>query len=130
MALQMATNITPDSLSGIGGAVFDANEGLTVSWQVNGVSPMLAYQIVIMENDTESTQLYTTGKITLDSPFYGVKYNGDVEYFTAQKIASTALSGAGIANGNSYKMLITQWWGATDNESVTQSSASDRKSVV
>ena len=124
MALQMATNISPDSLNGVGGAVFDASAGLNVTWQVNGVSPMLAYRIVIMENDTESTQLYTTGKVVLDEPFSGVNYKGETVYFEAETISAADLSGAGIANGNSYKMVITQWWGATDEESVTQSSAS------
>lgn len=124
MALQMATNITPDSLSGVGGAVFDASAGLDVSWQVNGVSPMVAYEIVIMENDTESTELYDTGKVTLAQPFYGVRYNGQIEYFHAETISASDLSTATITNGNSYKMVITQWWGATDDESVTQNSAS------
>lgn len=124
MALQMATNITPDSLSGVGGAVFDASAGLNVKWQVNGVSPMVAYQIVIMANDTESTELYDTGKVTLAQPFYGIRYNGQVVFFEADTISAAALSTATITNGNTYKMVITQWWGATDAESVTQNSAS------
>lgn len=124
MALQMATNISPDSLNGVGGGVFDALTGLTVSWQVNGASPLLAYQIVLQENDAESTQVYTTGKVTLADPFYGVTYNGTVQYFEAATISAADLASATVANGNAYKMLITQWWGATDADSITQSSAS------
>lgn len=123
MALQMATNITPDVFSGVGGEVFDATEGLEVSWQVNGSSPMTAYQIVIQSYDENSTQLYTTGKVALSQPFYGTNYKGNVQFFEAIKISASALAGAGISNGNSYKMVITQWWGETDAQSVTQNSA-------
>lgn len=124
MALQMATNISPDALNGVGGGVFNALDGLTVSWQVNGASPLLAYRIVLQENDAESTQVYTTGKVVLDDPFYGVTYNGTVQYFEAATISAADLATATVANGNAYKMLITQWWGATDADSITQSSAS------
>ena len=122
MALQMATNITPDSLSGVGSAVFNALDGLQVTWQVNGVSPLLAYQIVLQQNDGNSTQVYTTGKVTLASPFYGVNYKGETVYFDATPISAATLSTAGVTNGNAYKMIITQWWGATDADSVTQNS--------
>lgn len=124
MALQMPTNITPDVFAGMGGANFDANEGLSVSWQVNGSPYMVAYQITITEVDDNSTQLYTTGKVTLPSPFYGVRANGSVQLFNATTISASALSSAGITNGNEYKMYITQWWGNTDADSVTQQSAS------
>lgn len=123
MALQMATNITPDVFSGIGGDIFDANAGLTVSWQVNGTSPMIAYKIVIQQYDANSTQLYTTGKVNLSTPFYGISYKGQVQFFQAQTIPASALAGAGVSNGKSYKMVITQWWGNSDDQSVTQNSA-------
>lgn len=123
MALQMATNITPDVFSGVGGETFDANVGLDVSWQVNGTSPMVAYRIVIQSYNESSTQLYSTGKVALANPFYGTNYKGNVQFFQANTISASALAGAGITNGNSYKMVITQWWGATDAQSVTQNSA-------
>ena len=123
MALQMATNITPDVFSGVGGETFDADVGLDVSWQVNGTSPMTAYRIVIQSYNESSTQLYTTGKVALATPFYGTNYKGNVQFFQANTISASALAGAGITNGNSYKMVITQWWGATDAQSVTQNSA-------
>lgn len=123
MALQMATNITPDVFSGVGGETFDADVGLDVSWQVNGTSPMIAYRIVIQSYNESSTQLYTTGKVALATPFYGTNYKGNVQFFQANTISASALAGAGITNGNSYKMVITQWWGATDAQSVTQNSA-------
>lgn len=123
MALQMPTNITPDVLSGFGGGVFNAASGLTVSWQVNGTPYMTAYRVVICENDAESTQVYTTGKVTLQTPFYGVSPTGEINMFSFT-ISAAALAGAGIVNGNEYKMYITQWWGDTNAESVTQQSAS------
>lgn len=123
MALQMATNITPDAFAGVGGANFDASEGLNVSWQVNGSPYLLAYRITIHNIDPNSTQLYTTGKVTLPSPFYGVLSNGSVQLFNANTISASALATAGIVNGNEYKMYITQWWGNADSESVTQHSA-------
>lgn len=123
MALQMATNISPSTFAGVGGGVFDAEKGLQVSWQVNGNSPMTAYQIVLQKYDNNSTNLYTTGRVALASPFYGVLADGTVQYFEAETITAETLAEAGVTNGNSYKMVITQWWGATSAESITQSSA-------
>lgn len=123
MALQMATNISPSTFAGVGGGVFDAEKGLKVSWQVNGSSALTAYQIVLQKYDNSSTPLYTTGRVALAAPFYGVLADGTVKYFEANEIAASALTGAGITNGNSYKMVITQWWGSTAAESITQSSA-------
>ena len=65
MALFQPTNITPSSFSGPAAGTVDVTQNLTVSWQVNGNSPMTAYQIIIMQNDTASTQVLDTGKITL-----------------------------------------------------------------
>lgn len=123
MALFQPTNITPSTFSGPGAGTIDVNNDLTVSWQVNGNSPMLAYQIVFMQNDIDSTQLYSTGKVTLSQPFYGVDYNGNVQYFSVS-IESATLTGAGMVNGyaDGYKMQITQWWSADD--SIEQTSAS------
>ena len=124
--LNQPINVIPSVLSGVGEGVIDATEPLTVSWQVSGNTPMLAYEIVIRENTDESTELYDSGKITLASPFYGTNYKGVQQTFSATPITASALSTAGIVNGysNGYKIIITQWWGATDNESITQTSAS------
>ena len=113
------TYVLPSDQSGGGAGTIDVTKDIDVSWQVNGASGMVAYQIVIMQNDTASTQVYTTGKVTLDEPFYGVDYNGNVQYFSV-----SLTSPAGMVNGyaNGYKMVITQWW--SDTESVAQTSAS------
>lgn len=116
------TNIFPSSRGGLGNGTIDATQDLVVSWQVNGNSPMVAFQIVIYKNDTASTQVYSTGKLTDGTPFYGTNYAGNVQFFT-HAISASALSSAGITNGNEYKLVIKQWWGSTDEQSVTQTSA-------
>lgn len=123
MALFQPTNITPSTFSGTG--TIDVSYNLDVSWQVNGSSAMVAYRIIIMQNDTESTSVYDTGKIALQTPFYGVDRVGNPQYFTTT-IATTQMVSAGMTNGyaNGYKLKIIQWWGATDAQSVTQTSPS------
>ena len=111
-------------MSGIGAGTVDVTLGLTVSWQVNGDTPMTAYKITIYQNDTASTQMYTTGKISLSSPYFQPHdKNGNPQFFSTQ-ISAANLSAAGIVNGyaNGYKLLITQWWSA--NDYVEQTSAS------
>ena len=118
------SNISPSTLSGIGAGTVDVTLGLTVSWQVNGDTPMTAYKITIYQNDTASTQKYTTGKISLSSPYFQPHdKNGNPQFFSTQ-ISAANLSAAGIVNGyaNGYKLLITQWW--TANDYVEQTSAS------
>lgn len=126
MALYQPTQIVPSSLSGFGDGVVDVTNPLTVSWQVNGFSPLVAYQIIIYQNDTDSTQMLDTGKVTLGTPFYGTNADGEQNLFEADEITAAEMSTAGIVNGytNGYKLIITQWWGLTDAESITQTSAS------
>ena len=113
------TNIVPDEVNGQG--CVDITEDLDVSWQVNGDSAMVAYSITIYENNAASTQLYTTGKTSLSEPFWGRDENGDIQRYSATVLAS-ALSAAGLENGNEYKLMITQWWDSTHY--VTQLTAS------
>lgn len=124
--LNQPINVIPSVLSGVGEGVIDATLPLTVSWRVSGDSPMVAYKIKIYQNDTASTLLYTGSKVTLSTPFYGNDKNGVQQTFTANSITASQLSSAGIVNGyaNGYKLEITQWWGSTDAESITQTSPS------
>lgn len=123
--LFQATNIIPDLRSGIGLGVVDVTRGMEVSWQVNGDYPvMTGMEIAIYLNDEDSTQKYTTGKITFSSPFYGANAMGELQYYS-YTIPYSALSAAGISNGNEYKMLITQYYSQNGSEeSITQNSAS------
>lgn len=122
MALFQPTNIYPSSLGELGNGTVDITKPLAVSWQVNGNSAMTAFSLTICKNDTDSTQVYTTGKLTDGCPFYGTDYAGNTVLF-AYTIPADALSGAGMVNGQQYKLIIRQWWGETDAESVTQRSA-------
>lgn len=113
------SNISPDEINSSG--TVDLTQPLDISWQVNGDSPMLAYQIVLYENNSASTEKYDTGKVLLTTPFWGVNYAGETQFYTVT-IPKATLSASGITNGNEYKFVITQWWSGTD--SVTQSTAS------
>lgn len=121
MALYMPTNVSPSTMGAWGDGTVDLNNGLNISWQVNGNSAMQAFQIRIYENDSLSTKVYDTGKRTDNCPFYGRNANGNVVRF-AYSIGAAALQSAGMHNGKDYKLVITQWW--SDAESVTQQSAS------
>lgn len=121
MAIYQPTNISPSLWGELGNGVVDATKALPVTWQVNGTSALTAFSITIYRNDAASTQLYTTGKRTDGCPFYGTNYAGESQLFS-YTIPASALSGAGIKNGENYKLSITQYWG--ENESVTQMSAS------
>ena len=117
--LYQPSNISPDQINSTG--TVDITQDLDVSWRVNGDSAMTAYKIDFFQNNAASTAVYSTGKVTLDTPFWGVDYTGAAKYYTAT-IASATLTGAGMANGNEYKFLITQWWSSDD--SVQQYTAS------
>ena len=117
--LNQPSNISPDEINGSG--TVDLTQALPVTWQVSGDSAMIAYQITFYMNNASSTQLATPGKVLLTTPFWGVNYKGETQFFTAT-IPATTFSTAGMSNGNDYKMVITQWWSA--NDSVTQATAS------
>lgn len=126
MALYMPTFIHPDSRWGIGNGTIDVNEDLEVRWLVNGNSPMTQYSITIYTNDENSTQVYTTGNQTTNCPFYNTTSPSNSaeteQVFFTHTITSAAMTGAGMANGGEYKLLITQYWSMA--ESITQASAS------
>lgn len=123
MALFQPTNIIPSTLSGEGNGTIDVTEPLSVSWQVNGNSPMTAYQIRIMQNDTASTEILDTGKVSVSPAFYGSDALGNPKNFTAI-ISVAQMATAGMTNGyaNGYKLSIKQWWTADDY--IEQTSAS------
>lgn len=111
------SNITPDELNGTG--TVDVSEDVEIQWTVNGNSAMTAYQISFFQNDAASTAVWSTGRVALATPFWGVSYDGTETPFS---VTLSGLTAHGLSNGNEYKMLITQWWSADD--SVTQMTAS------
>lgn len=119
--LYQPTNVYPSLTGALGNGVVDANNNLTVSWQVNGNSALQMFSITIYKNDTDSTQVYSTGIQSKGCPFYGTDYSGNIHFFS-YTISASALSTAGIVNGENYKLKIKQWWGA--GEFVDQTSPS------
>lgn len=122
MAIFQPSNVIPSSFAGIGGQTVDANDNMSVSWQVNGNSPMTAFKLQIYNNKTNENVL-DSSIITLDNPFYGVDNKGNPKQFTYSPANSKWLEW-GVENGNEYKMIITQFWGANNANSVTQYSGS------
>lgn len=120
MSLFQPTNITPDILNGLGNGTIDVTQALTVSWQVNGNSPMTQWRIRIYPNTVGASAILTRSA-TLTTPFYGVDYEGNVQMFSVT-IPSSVLTAAGMTNGNEYQMVITQYWSST--EYIVQRSAS------
>ena len=106
------TNITPDVLYGDANGTVDVSDGLTVSWQINGNTPIIAYQLFFYQNNTSSTAVYNTPIYVLDEPVYGTDALGNPVLFTAETISAQTLSNNGITNGNQYKLKIRQYYAA------------------
>lgn len=119
--LNQPSNISPDELNGSG--TVDLTKGVTISWQVSGDSPMTGYRIVFYKNDAASTQMLNTGILHPAEPFWGVNYKGETQLFSITIQASSFVRG-GMTNGNEYKFVITQYWGNSTTDFVTQSTAS------
>lgn len=121
MAIFQPSFVIPDARSGIGLGVIDAGQDMTVSWRINGQSALTKFQIVIYENDSNSTQVLDTGALTTGCPAYGTNSMGDIQFFS-YTIPAADLYTAGMTNGKAYKLTIRQWWSV--NDYVDQSSAS------
>lgn len=123
MALFQPSHIVPSSLSGLGNGVVAASQNVNITWQVNGNSPMTAFQIDILTNDANSSLVYSTGVI--DSgyglPFYGVDSKGNSQTFSYNP--EVTWGSLGIVDGNNYKLSIIQYWNGT-TDSVLQYSES------
>lgn len=119
MALFQPSHIVPSSLSGLGNGVVAASQNVNITWQVNGNSPMTAFQIDIYTNDANSNLVHSTGLIQsgYELPFYGVDSKGNSQTFSYNPDATWG--SLGIVDGNNYKMKITQYWNGTAN-SVSQ----------
>lgn len=120
MALYQPSNITPSSFAGIGGGVVDVNDNVSISWQVNGNSRMYNFAIDIRENTAAGSLVHTFGDAPSD-PVYGTDAQGNVRFFTFEP--GTTWAAAGLTNGASYKMEITQgWYDGSTTHHVYQSS--------
>ena len=129
MPLFQPTNITPDLISGVeNGVVFVppniSTDTVTISWTVNGNVPLVAYQIDFYKNNATSTAGYSTGKVTLGTPFSAIDANGNQTRFSCQVLYQNMYLSTVLVPRHEGKFKITQWWGATDDQSVVQRSLS------
>ena len=121
--LYQPSNITPSSFAGVGEGTVESAGNVRISWQINGNSPMTAFSIDIYKNDIESTLVHSTGTLNDGCPAYGTDAKGNIDFFVYAPDDTTWASW-GLEDGNSYKLKITQYWGANNANSVVQYSDS------
>jgi len=118
MALYKATNIIPSLMNSTEDGTVDAREDLTISWQVNGPSPMedcilRIYDMTMEADDFESRLIYESPWIEEGCPFYGRDSLGEIQRYS-HTIPNSELppvsDGKGYGNGRQYSLVITQWY--------------------
>lgn len=108
MAIYQPTNITPSTLSGLNKSTVDVTEDLSISWQVNGNSPMTGFYIEFTDVDGNNTGLTPIAEMSLQTPFYGTDSKGNPKFYNYTPSATWASKG--LQNGNDYRLKITQFW--------------------
>lgn len=116
--LHQPTNITPSSLANIGNTAVSAYDALTVTWQLNGDTPLVAYKIDFYLNNSTSQSLFSTGKVTVSPSVAPKDKYGDPAFFAVTP--GYPWSHIGVSNGNTYKYKITQYWGSGTNDYTEQ----------
>lgn len=116
--LHQPTNITPSSLANIGNTAVSAYDALTVTWQLNGDTPLVAYKIDFYLNNSTSQSLFSTGKVTVSPSVAPKDKYGDPVFFAVTP--GYPWSHIGVSNGNTYKYKITQYWGSGTNDYTEQ----------
>lgn len=116
--LHQPTNITPSSLANIGNTAVSANDALTVTWQLNGDTPLVPYKIDFYLNNSTSQSLFSTGKVTVSPSVAPKDKYGDPVFFAVTP--GYPWSHIGVSNGNTYKYKITQYWGIGTNDYTEQ----------
>lgn len=109
------TNIIPSIITQTG--TIASADPVSVQWQVNGTSPMSAFQIDVYLDNADSTFVHSTGVITAYPesgannllPFYGKDRLGEYVPFTYTP-TSTTWASWGLTDGNNYKFVITQFF--------------------
>lgn len=114
MAIYQPSNIAPSTFAGMGAGVIDANDNVSISWQVNGTSALVAFRIAIYENTAASTLVHQFVSST-PGPFYGTDEKGNPRFYIYEPGVTWA--SCGLSNGNSYKLKITQNWKNDPNDS-------------
>ena len=107
------TNITPSTFAGVAGGTIAAADPINITWQINGNDALTALRIQIFLNDAASTSVHDTGIVNVSPAFYGTDQKGNPTFYSY--VPGDTWSAWGIADGNDYKLKITQYWGgATD----------------
>lgn len=112
MAIYQPTNIVPSSFAGNGNGTVFMDDQISVTWQINGTSPMSAYLIQFMQNDAASTKVYSTGVLYVIPAVYGTDQYGEVVPFAFGADGLTWQDRFFDEYG-SYKLRITQFWKET-----------------
>lgn len=126
MALYQPSNLTPSSFAGIGGGVVDVNDPMTVSWQLNGNSPMRGFTLSLYRIDTiaNAYTLYLVNNPTYISTIstqnpngiYGTDEKGNPIFYTYNYMKSDGSAGTWqdfyyqITNGNEYAYELTLFY--------------------
>lgn len=121
MAIYQPSNVAPSTFAGAGGGTIESTDNISVSWQVNGNSPLLSFQIDFYKNDATSTFIGTTGVKNDNCPFYGTDNKGNPNFFTYN--SDNTWASLGITDGEEYKLKITQFWGSVTRPSFHHTAA-------
>lgn len=121
MAIYQPSNVAPSTFAGAGGGTIESTDNISVSWQVNGNSPLLSFQIDFYKNDATSTFIGTTGVKNDNCPFYGTDNKGNPNFFTYN--SDNTWASLGIEDGEEYKLKITQFWGSVTRPSFHHTAA-------
>lgn len=108
MAIYQPTNITPSTFLGTSVGVIDADDNVSISWQVNGTSALIGFSVAIYENTTASDLVHRFGYSLTNNPFYGTDEKGNPRFYVYEPGSTWAANG--LSNGNTYKLKITQVW--------------------
>ena len=115
------TNLIPSNLTQTG-TVAAGTDDVNIQWQVNGNSAMTMFQIDVMQDNADSTLVYSTGVVTENPtvaqgyslPFYGKDRFGSYVQFVYQPNETwSTWSDNAISDGNNYKFRITQFYQET-----------------
>ena len=108
MAIYQPTNITPSTFLGTSAGVIDADDNVSISWQVNGTSALIGFSVAIYENTTASDLVHRFSYSLTNNPFYGTDEKGNPRFYIYEP--GTTWAANGLSNGNTYKLKITQIW--------------------
>lgn len=113
------TNIIPSTKT-MTGTVAATEDMVNIQWQVNGNSAMTMFQIDVMDNNTDSTFVSSTGIVEQNVggaslPFYGKdRFGAYIPFEYAPNQTWRTWSGNEIEDGNEYKFTIIQFFAETN----------------